>query len=89
MALETDKFIISGVERLYVESKEIRGDGMRPDSQAVGFQSLNAVCKSCSKTTRVTASGRGLTPVIGGVIVNCPICGNQEHFTGNQLDAAI
>ena len=88
MALETDKFIISGIERLYAESKEIRADRMRPAPQAVGFAALNAACKSCGKTTRVTAHGLGLTPVIGGVIVNCPFCGNEEHFAGKQLEAA-
>jgi len=88
MALETDKFIISGVEHLYAQSREIRGDRMRPTPQAVGYAALNAACKSCGKTTRVTAQGLGLTPVIGGVIVTCPFCSNEEHFTGKRLDAA-
>ncbi len=88
MPLETENFIISGVEYIYAESKEIRSDRMRPASQIVGFSALNAACKACGKTSRVTAHGMGLTPVIGGAIVNCPFCGNEEHFTGRQLQTA-
>ena len=87
MALETEKFIVSDVEHLYAHSKEIRPDRMRRAPQAVGFAALTAACKSCGRTTRVSANGQGLAPVVGGVIVSCPFCGNEEHLTGKRLNA--
>ena len=88
MALETEKFIISGIEHKYATSREIRGDRMQSPPQRVGIDALNAACKQCGRTTRVTSYGLGLTPFIGGVIVTCPFCGNEESFTGKRLEAA-
>ena len=88
MALETEHFIISGVEPKYVESREIRADRMSPPPQQVGFRALNAACKSCGKTSRLSEHGLGFRPFIGGVLVNCPFCGNEEKFTVGQLAAA-
>lgn len=87
MAIETDKFIISGIEHKYAVSAVLRGNRMRPPPERVGIKALNAACKQCHKTTR--ASNRlSLNHFIGGVIVTCPFCGNEESFTGKQLEAS-
>lgn len=87
MALETESFTITGVEHKYAESREIRADRMRPPPQKVGYNAVTAACKACGKTSRLI-QGRGLSPFIGGVILTCPFCGNEDKFTGRQLDSA-
>ena len=85
MSFESTKFRFSDVERLYHQSRDISPIPKTPTRG--GVKAATVTCKACGHTWRARQYGDGqLHGTLGGVIVMCPACEEDEHVEGSIFD---
>lgn len=77
MSVETEKFVITGVDATYSQSREITADPKPP--QRTGIKAATVICKVCEKSWTAHSSGEGsFSTASFNFIFECPNCHAEE-----------
>lgn len=77
MTVETEKFIITGVDATHSQSREITADPRFP--QKTGIKTATVFCKGCDNLWTARTFGEGcFNTAFGSFIFKCPNCRAEE-----------
>ncbi len=77
MTVETEKFVITGVDVTYSQSREITADPKSP--QKTGIKAATVFCKGCENLWNAYSFGEGsFSTAYGSFIFECPKCHAEE-----------
>ncbi len=84
MTVETEKFVITGVDAAYSQSREITADPKPP--QKIGIKAATVFCKDCENLWNAHSFGEGrFSTAYGSFIFECPNCHAEEVVTASVV----
>lgn len=83
MVIESEKFVLTSIDLLYIESREI---SINPDLKKSGIRQATVFCKNCENLWRSSAYGDGkFQATTGHFIFTCPKCAESENIKSSTL----
>jgi hypothetical protein len=80
MSTGSEKFVVTNVQPIWTESREITTTPRPP--QKTGVRSADVHCKTCGHDWTARNRDGSLDGVLGGTLVTCPQCRTSEAMRG-------